>query len=189
VAARELAVVEDFLQRGRHASRRTRERLRRELPIPEIRVAALEHPDPWIRRLCLGILDHEASDESAEVFAAALRDPVAPVREVALHGLSCERCRSEELPVADVAPLVIDAFERETSVDVRCRLLAILLQLSDRSPAAHAAIARTAETEDDPLVKEAAVVALRRGRALNPEDLRRRARTRRAKAARRTPSV
>jgi hypothetical protein len=187
VSERDVAIVDEFLRSAKAMDRRTRERLRPWVPIRELQVAAREHPDPWVRRMCLGILDHEASDESVGVFLAALHDPVAPVREVALHGLACERCRVEALCVPDVVPQLVAALDREPSTDVRCRLIGILARLMGRSEDALAAIRRSAESDGDPLVREAAsiVLGLAPGRNLNPEDLRRRARTRKAKAAQR----
>jgi hypothetical protein len=34
--------------------------------------AALHHGDPWVRRSCLGFLDHHAADTSTAVFIAAI---------------------------------------------------------------------------------------------------------------------
>jgi hypothetical protein len=64
-----------------------------------IQRGAREHPNAKVRRACLGVLDHQANDESGEVFRAALFDPVPHVRVVALHGLACERCRVGEVRV------------------------------------------------------------------------------------------
>ena len=41
-----------------------------------------------MRRFCLFLLDHYASDVSSDIFRHALLDPVASVRESALHGVS-----------------------------------------------------------------------------------------------------
>jgi hypothetical protein len=185
VSAHDIAVVDEFLRRGAAASKRTRARMRDEIPLAELQVAALEHPDPWVRRLCLGILDHEASDASVAVFLAALRDPVAPVREVALHGLACERCREAALCVPDVVPELLAALRRETSADVRIKLVGMLAQLASRSEAALEAIRRAGEHDPDPVVRAAVEGFLTTGYARNPEDVRRRARSRKAKAAQR----
>jgi hypothetical protein len=63
-------------------------------PVGALQAAAVGHGDPWVRRDCLAVLDHVASDASVETFRVALDDPVAPVRLAAIHGLACERCRS-----------------------------------------------------------------------------------------------
>ena len=189
MSAHDLAVVEELLRRGAAASRRTRARMRQGIPIAEVQVAALEHPNPFVRRTCLGILDHEASDASVHVFLAALHDPVAPVREIALHGLSCERCREAALCVPDVVPELLAALAREPSADVRVKLLQMLALLSSRSEAAQEEIRRTGEHDPDPVVRAAVAGFLATGRLPNPEDLRRRARSRKAKAARRQPQT
>ena len=95
------AVVGGFFQAWESASHRKQERLRATVPIAAMQQAAVGHEDPWVRRRYLGFLDHYAADSSAAVFVEALDDSVAPVRDIALHGLACERCRTEELCVTD----------------------------------------------------------------------------------------
>ena len=63
------------------------------VPVEAMQDAALFHANPRVRRECLSVLDHFASDASVDVFRRALRDPVPRVRLIALHGLSCEQCR------------------------------------------------------------------------------------------------
>lgn len=72
------------------------------MPVAAVRAAAVIHPDPEMRRSCLFFLDHYDCDGSVETFRQALRDPVSFVRESALHGLACERCRYEAICVTDV---------------------------------------------------------------------------------------
>jgi HEAT repeat protein len=129
-------------------------------PIAAIKVAALEHPNARVRRDCLNVLDHYANDDSVDVFRLALNDPVPRVRTIALHGLACERCRSEELCATDVVPTLAGVLERDPSAKVRHDTIGILLRLSTRDPRATAAI-RSAATEDaDPLVRQVALAAL-----------------------------
>src|SRR5450755_3814156 len=71
------------------------------VPVSALQAASLLHPSPKVRRECLGVLDHVANDDSIEVFRHALSDPVPRVRLVALHGLSCQHCRTGELCVGD----------------------------------------------------------------------------------------
>jgi len=89
----DLEVVDDFVSRCRALANKKRRFQTSEIPLAEMRIAAVRHPDPWVRRTCLYFLDHDANDESTATFLAALDDPVTPVREMALHGLACERCR------------------------------------------------------------------------------------------------
>jgi hypothetical protein len=80
----------------------------------------------------LFLLDHYASDASWSVFRLALRDPVPSVREVALHGLSCERCRTEDLCVADVVTDLIDILTSDPNAEVRHKAVAALARFLDR---------------------------------------------------------
>lgn len=153
--------VEGFLQAWDVASHRTRDRLRSNVPIREMKEAAIEHEDPWVRRKCLGFLDHLAADESASVFLQALDDPVAPVRDLALHGLACEPCRTEALCVAEVTPRIVRVLEGDPDPQVRFKAIPILRRLAARDPAAVSAIERAAEHDADERVREAAAAILR----------------------------
>jgi hypothetical protein len=53
------------------------------VPVAAMREAALGHPDAKVRRAALEVLDHEANDESIDVFRAALADPAPRVRLLA----------------------------------------------------------------------------------------------------------
>jgi hypothetical protein len=76
-----------FLQQFVAMSAKRRLSVAAAAPIGQIQLAALHHPDPFVRRGCLGFLDHYANEASASVFALALRDPVELVRHAALHSL------------------------------------------------------------------------------------------------------
>jgi hypothetical protein len=132
-------------------------------PVGALQAAAVGHADPWVRRDCLGVLDHLASDASVATFRAALDDPVAPVRLAAIHGLACERCRTEELCLVDVVPRLVRAVADDPSAEVRHRAVELLRGLALRSPAAVAAIQRARDDDPDPLVREAATRALQPG--------------------------
>jgi len=131
-----------------------------EVPLELIQRAALEHPNARVRRECLTVLDHEANDESIETFRAALADPVPRVRRLALHGLSCERCRTGELCATDVVPTLIHALQHDPSPRVRHDTVPILLRLSDRDERASAALETAAHQDDDPLVRQVALAAV-----------------------------
>lgn len=143
-------------------------------PLGDIQSAALHHEDPWARRRCLDFLDHHAADESTAVFLAALDDPVAPVREIALHGLACERCRTGEVCATDVVPRVIKVLEGDSDPDVRYKTLPILREFLVRHPDAVGAIRRAATADPDGLVREGARLALDVGLLPNRNDLKRR---------------
>lgn len=179
------AAVEGFFQAWGTASHRKRERLGAMVPIAEMQQAAVDHEDPWVRRRCLGFLDHYAADTSAAVFVKALDDPVAPVRDIALHGLACEQCRTEELCVADVTPKVARVLESDPNPEVRFKAIPILRRLSSRDPAALAAIALAAELDPDERVRLAAAAILQGERPRRWNQFRRTAASRKAKALRR----
>ena len=153
--------VDDFLQRWDSSSPRSRARLGGKVPIADMQLAALHHDDPWARRRCLGFLDHYAADSSAAVFFQALDDPVAPVRDLALHGLACEQCRTEELCTSEVTPRVAAVLERDPSPEVRYKAIPILRRLATREPGARLAIERAATNDPDVRVREAAAAILR----------------------------
>ncbi len=155
------AAVEGFFQAWESASHRKQERLRATVPIAEMQQAAIDHEDPWVRRPCLGFLDHYAPDSSTAVFVKALDDSVAPVRDIALHGLACEQCRTEDLCVTDVTPKVVRVLESDPNPEVRFKAIPILRRLSSRDPSALAAIARAVEIDADERVRLAAAAILR----------------------------
>jgi len=129
-------------------------------PIAAMQTAALHHPNAKVRREALGVLDHWANDASAVVFARALSDPVPRVRVVALHGLACERCRSEELCVADVVPALVDAIRSDDNARVRHDVVPILMRLASRDGRAVEALVHAAQSDPDELVRETARAAL-----------------------------
>jgi HEAT repeats len=144
------------------------------IPVTALQEAALAHEDPWIRRWCLDVLDHHAADHSTPVFLGALADPVAPVREVALHGLACERCRSEAVCVTDVVPRVVQVLNEDPDPEVRYKTLPILRDYALRHPAALDALAHAAESDRDPLLREGARLALNAPLVPSRNDLQRR---------------
>src|SRR5262249_37612241 len=130
--------------------------LARDMPLAEIQAAALGHPDYGVRRFCLFLLDHYASDASWEVFCQALRDPVPAVREGALHGIACERCRDEALPVTDVVGDLARIMAADPNAEVRYKTVAALARLRDRDGRAGEALALAASDDPDAAVRHAA---------------------------------
>jgi hypothetical protein len=129
-------------------------------PLGAVQTAALHHPDPWVRRDCLFFLDHYANDESMPVFAHALGDPVEFVRNMALHSLSCEACKSEELCTADVVAGLVEVLEHDPSHALRTKAVPILMRLSGREVRAWAALQEASVHDPDPIVRLAARSAL-----------------------------
>jgi HEAT repeat protein len=180
-----LQVVRTFLHQWDAASDRGRQRLSQRVPVEAVQHGALHDPDPWVRRQCLAILDHHASDVSTDVFRAALDDPATPVREIALHGLACERCRSDAICLADVVPRVARVLDDDPSPEVRYKALGALVRFASRSAEAAEALARATVDDEDALVREAASLVVSGHHLPNRQRLRRRAQSRRGKASRR----
>ena len=77
-----------------------------------------------MRRFCLFLLDHYASNVSSDIFRHALRDPVASVRVSALHGLACERCRHKDIRVTDVVTDLVEIMTSDPNAEVRHKTVA-----------------------------------------------------------------
>ena len=165
--AKSFAATTDFFDRFAASTVRQRARIRTRAPLADIHVAALRHPDPFVRRWCLFYLDHYANDASMHVFAEALHDPVDFVRNMALHSLACESCKSEELCVTAVVPGLIDVLQRDPSPDLRTKAIPLLLRLSASDARARTAVERAATSDGDALVRRSAADALA-GRLIPP---------------------
>jgi len=183
MARSDLEIANDFVRRWGALSKQRRARRGGEIPVAALQAAALSHPDFALRRFCLFLLDHYASDVSWNVFRLALRDPVASVREAALHGLSCERCRTEDLCVADVVTDLIDILGSESNAEVRHRAVAALARFLDRDGRAREAIAHTASHDLDSAIRLVAQTVADQGR---PHVRRRKAALRDAQRQRRS---
>lgn len=128
-------------------------------PIAALQAGALDHPDAKVRAHCLGVLDHWANDGSQPTFVAALSDRAVKVRLQALHGMTCERCRSEELCVDDVVPELVRVAVADPNPKVRQNAVPVLLLLAGRDARARAAIQQLAADDPDELVRRNARAA------------------------------
>ena len=129
--------------------------------LPDLQHAAVHHPDPQIRRYCLFLLDHHANDVSMHVFAQALRDEVDVVREAALHSLACESCKTGQLCVTDVVPLLVDVLDNDPKPDLRIKAITALLSVGADEPHVRAALQHAAASNSDPITRRCAADALR----------------------------
>ena len=143
----------------------------------QLQAAALSDPDPYIRARCLAVLDHLANDTSTQVFAIALRDPVADVRRHAVHGLTCERCCAGDLCIADVVSAVVGAFAAERDAEIRHQLVVVLGQFASRSELACETLDEVATSDADGLLRIAASAVLTTGHTRGRKALERLART------------
>lgn len=177
----ELEIATDFVNRWGALSKDRRARLGKQMPIAAVQVASLSHPDLAMRRFCLFLLDHYASDVSSDIFRRALLDPVASVRESALHGLACERCRHENICVTDVVTDLIEIMTSDPNAEVRHKTIAALARFISRDGRAGQAIARAAQHDPDPAIRVVAQVVADSGQ---PHVRRRKAALRNVRRAR-----
>ncbi len=129
------------------------------VPVDAMQAAALRHRNPKVRRHALGVLDHAANDASTPTFRAALSDPVPAVRIVALHGLSCERCRIGAVCVDDVVTDVLRVLRDDASPKVRHAAIDVLARFMGRDRRIVAALREVAAHDTDELVRLAAASA------------------------------
>jgi hypothetical protein len=126
---------------------------------------AREHPNAKVRRECLNVLDHQANDESSDVFRAALFDPVPHVRVIALHGLACERCRVGELCAGEVVTDLIQVLDGDPNPKVRHGAVLVIAGLAARDARVVDVLARVGREDIDPLVRQVALAVVEgRGR-------------------------
>jgi HEAT repeat protein len=152
--------VDQLFGSGGAPRRRPLRRMRAE-DVRDLQLAALSHPDPHVRRSCLGILDHYANDVSMAVFAQALNDDVEFVREVALHSIACEVCKQDDLCVADVVSPLLRVLDGDPKPDLRIKALRALFGLLGRDSRIPDALASAARTNTDRIVRECAGNAAR----------------------------
>lgn len=177
-----------FLRRFSSGTARQRSRLVLRAPVAAIQSAAVGHQDPFVRRHCLFFLDHYANDQSMAVFAEALHDPVDFVRNVALHSLACESCKTGDLCAADVVPGLIDVLEHDRSVEMRTKVIPLLLRLAGQDSRAKPAVERSALDDPDALIRQAAADGLT-GRFVAPRKRYERRQRRHAQTAPRRDSA
>lgn len=131
--------------------------------LPALR-GGLRHPDPLVRRICAGILDHLVDDESVPDLVVALDDADAAVSARALHALACDQCKQSGCRPADDL-FVPRAVELLRHSDPRLRAAAIdaLGKVARRRPDRLVvdALANAATDERDPGLREMARRRLR----------------------------
>jgi hypothetical protein len=151
-----LEVASDFARRWGTLPKERRARLGKQIPVAAVQEAALSHPDVEMRRFFLFLLDHYASDVSSDTFRRALHDPVASVRENALHGLACETCRHDDVCVPDVVTDLVKVLASDSNAEVRYKSVAALARFIERDTRSGQAIARAASSDADPAIRAVA---------------------------------
>ena len=164
MARTDIELANDFVHRWLAVRKERRGRLGKQIPLAAVQAAAISHPDLAMRRICLFLLDHYASDASSETFRRALRDPVASVRESALHGLACERCRHEDICVTHVVTDLIEIMTSDPNAEVRHKTVAALARFMGRDGRAGRAIVRAAHHDPDPAIRDVAQAVADSGR-------------------------
>jgi hypothetical protein len=159
----DLELANDFVHRWASLPKERRARLGKQIPVAAVQVAAVSHPDPAMRRFCLFLLDHHASDVSSDTFRRALHDPVAAVRESALHGLACERCHHEDICVTDVVTDLVEILSSDHNAEVRHKTVAALARFIGRDGRASEAIARASRHDPDLAIRVVAQTVLDSG--------------------------
>ncbi len=84
----------------------------------EVLIAGTVHPNWRVRRGCADLMDHLADSRCVEPLLRLLNDPVVAVRRLALHALSCQRCKVCPLEVDIIGSLSRLALE-DSSIQVR----------------------------------------------------------------------
>jgi hypothetical protein len=158
-----LDIASDFVRKWLALPKERRRRLGRQIPVAAAEDATLRHPHVEMRRSCLFLLDHYASDASSETFRRALHDPVAPVRESALHGLACETCRLEDIAVDGVVTDLVEILASDRNAEVRHKSVAALARFMGRDGRAGEAIARAAAHDPDPAIRTVAQTVMNTG--------------------------
>ena len=175
---------ETFMHEFTKATVRQRSRLVARAPLADIQLAALDHPDPFERRMLMFFLDHYANDESMHVFAAALHDPVDFVRNIALHSIACEPCKSQALCVTDVVPPLVELLHSDPSPELRMKSIGLLMRLAREDARARPAVEKAASEDCDAIVRRAARAALA-GQIIQPRKRYQRQQRQHAKLGRR----
>jgi HEAT repeat protein len=117
--------------------------------VPALR-RGLEHPDPTVRRLCAGLLDHLVDEAALPDLVARLADDDPSVLARVLHALACDACKQNECRPDDqlFVPRAIQLLDH-AHPDVRAAAIDALGKVVQRDPdpGAVAAVALTAVVE------------------------------------------
>jgi hypothetical protein len=109
-----------------------------------------------MRRRCLSFLDQHANEASTPVFAQHSVTRSTWCANMALHSITCETCRTEDLCAADVVPYLVEVLESDPSAELRHEAIPILLPLAVADHRAGQAVVRAADRDADALVRDVA---------------------------------
>lgn len=124
----------------------------------------LSHADSRVRYNCAHALDHFADDRCLVPLRRLLDDPVPRVRRMALHVLSCDRCKLAPLqPDDDLSAALIERALADPSINVRRHaVVALGSDCGRHDEQAVAALETLIAQECDPAIRRNARWALRR---------------------------
>ena len=91
---------------------------------PEVKVAlmnGLQHHNAKVRWWCLQLMDHLADESFIPAILPLLNDPVAKVRQHAVHALICDICKPERCAL-DLSDAVRSRLESVASSDTDARV-------------------------------------------------------------------
>lgn len=124
-------------------------------------IRGLAHSNLRVRRGCAEFMDHHGEEACIPAMCEiARRDENPGVRRVAVHSLSCQRCKSTPFQ-EDLAPFLIERATSDPGGRVRREAIYGLSQ-RPRDPRVATALRTILERETDPKVREAAHDALQR---------------------------
>lgn len=81
-------------------------------------VEGFTHETPDVRKWCVALMDHHATQACVDPLIDMLEDPKTAVRRHAVHSIGCQSCKDSPLDI-DVVGLLIERVDRDTSIRVR----------------------------------------------------------------------
>lgn len=122
----------------------------------------VDDPRARTRFLTAQAMDHFADPRCAEPLRRLLHDPIPRVRWAALHSLTCEACKLEQLPAPDdLVDNVIEMALHDASIKVR-RVATYELGIVCQDERARAALVTILAHEPDRVIRRHAQAALAR---------------------------
>lgn len=112
----------------------------------------------------MSILDHIIDEESVPVLVAALDDDDIDVRRRALHALACEQCKQDDCrPGEDLfVPRALEFLAEHASADLRAAAVDALGKVARRRADVAVALARAADRDPHPGIRNMARVRIAR---------------------------
>lgn len=81
-------------------------------------IDGFDHDDPQVRKWCVALMDHHATESCIDPLREMLHDPRAAVRRHAVHSIGCQSCKADPLDL-DIIDLLIERVRTDSSIRVR----------------------------------------------------------------------